>query len=222
MKFRKIEGLQDVCPERIEGTDEWYCCKIAKNCFCDLYEAEEIVKSGQVYEGMTCVLIHYPDRNVYYPFVEKENVYVDEPVYWDGALYFLVVDFTEEKIEIVAFDTTLYEIQTVVEFPLSIVEDTYNLMLRVAPVLLVKYNNQLEDDENKSGFDVIYPEKKHFEISNHESFLFKDEEKMYFSEWLEDPEYREMVVVRDWNTGKEVERFDGQLWRMPNGEVWVM
>lgn len=215
MKFRKIEGLQDVSPERIEGTDEWYCCKIAKNCFCDLYEAEEIVKAGQVYEGMTCVLIHYPDRNVYYPFVTKENVYVDAPVYWDGALYFLVVDFTAKKIEIVAFDTTMYEIQTVKEFSLNEVEDCYNLMLRVSPVLLVR-------DGNKSGLEVIYPEKKQFEMSNHEVFLFKDEDKMYFSEWQEDPEYREMVVVRDWNTGKEIERFDGQLWRMPNGDVWVM
>ena len=215
MKFRKIEGLQDVCPERIEGTDEWYCCKIAKNCFCDLYEAEEIVKSGQVYEGMTCVLIHYPDRNVYYPFVTKENVYVDAPVYWDGALYFLVVDFTEKKIGIVAFDTAMYEIQTVEEFSLDEVENCYNLMLRVAPVVLVR-------DGNKNVLDVIYPEKKQFKMSNHEVFLFKDEEKMYFSEWQEDPEYREMVVVRDWNTGKEIERFDGQLWRMPNGDVWVM
>ena len=215
MKFRKIEGLQDVCPERIEGTDEWYYCKIAKNCFCDLYEAEEIVKSGQVYEGMTCVLIHYPDRNVYYPFVTKENVYVDAPVYWDGALYFLVVDFTEKKIEIVAFDTAMYEIQMVEEFSLDEVENCYNLMLRVAPVVLVR-------DGNKNVLDVIYPEKKQFKMSNHEVFLFKDEEKMYFSEWQEDPEYREMVVVRDWNTGKEIERFDGQLWRMPNGDVWVM
>ena len=215
MKFRKIEGLQDVCPERIEGTDEWYCCKIAKNCFCDLYEAEEIVKAGQVYEGMTCVLIHYPDRNVYYPFVTKENVYVDAPVYWDGALYFLAVDFTAKKIEIVAFDTVMYEIETIVELSLDEVEDCYNLMLRVAPVLLVR-------DGNKDGLDVIYPEKKHFKMSKHEVFLFKDGEKMYFSEWQEDPEYRETVVVRDWNTGKEVERFDGQLWRMPNGDVWVM
>lgn len=219
MKFRKIEGLQDVCPERIEGTDEWYCCKIAKNGFCDLYEAEEIIKAGQVYEGMTCVLIHYPDGNVYYPFVEKENVYVDAPVYWNGALYFLVVDFTAEKIEIVAFDTAMYEIKTMVEFPLSEVKDCYNLMLRVAPVLLVR-------DENKNVLEVIYPEKKQFKMNNHEVFLFKDEDKMYFSEWFEEMEpvynYYEQVVVRDWETGKEIERFDGQLWRMPNGDVWVM
>ena len=213
MKFRKNEGLQDVCPEPIEGTDEWYCCKIAKNCFCDLYEAEEIVRNGQVYDGMICALIHYPDRNVYYPFVTKENVYVDAPVYWDGALYFLRVDFSAEKIEIVSFDTTMYEIQTVEEFGLDQVEDCYNLMLRVAPVMLVK-------DGNKSGLDVIYPEKKHFEMSNHEVFLFKDEDKMYFSEWFEDPEYHEMVVVREWETGKEVERYDGSLWRMPNGDIW--
>ena len=58
MNYIKIEGIQDAYPERIEGTSEWYCCKIAANCFCDLYEAEEIVKAGHVYEGMNCVLIH--------------------------------------------------------------------------------------------------------------------------------------------------------------------
>ena len=80
MNYIKIEGIEDAYPERIEGTSEWYCCKIATNCFCDLYEAEEIVKLGNVYEGMTCVLIHYPDGQVYYPFVAKENVYVEKMV----------------------------------------------------------------------------------------------------------------------------------------------
>ena len=63
MNYIKIEGLTDVYPERIEGTSEWYCCKIANNCFCDMDEAVEIVRNGNVYEGMTCVLIHYPDSS---------------------------------------------------------------------------------------------------------------------------------------------------------------
>ena len=105
MKYVKIEGLTDVYPERIEGTSEWYCCKLANNCFCDLYEAEEIIKNGNTYEGMTCVLIHYPDGQVYYPFVMKENVYVDSPVFWEGVLYFLVADFNVRTVQIVAFDT---------------------------------------------------------------------------------------------------------------------
>ena len=104
MHFLKIEGLQDVCPEKVEGTDEWYYCKMARNTFCDLYEAEEIVNSGKKYEGMNCVLIHFPDGTVYYPFELMENRYVDVPVFWEELLYFLVVDFNIRQIQILSYD----------------------------------------------------------------------------------------------------------------------
>ena len=217
MNYIKIEGLQDVYPERIEGTCEWYCCKIAANCFCDLYEAEEIVKMGQVYEGMTCVLIHYPDGQVYYPFVAKGNVYVEAPVYCDGELYFLVVDFTEKTIQIVAFNTEDFEQKVVLELPLETVPSCYNLRVEVAPVILIR-----EREDNV--LEVIWPEKKTFKTNNHETIMFRDGDKVYFSEWFEEEEpdynYHEQVVVRDWETGEEIERFDGQMCRMPNGDVW--
>ena len=34
--------------------------------------------------------------------------------------------------------------------------------------------------------------------------------------------YYEQVVVRDWETGEEIERFNGQMHRMPNGDIWEM
>lgn len=213
MNYIKIEDLQDVYPERIEGTSEWYCCKIAKNCFCDLYEVEEILQAGEVYEGMTCVLIHYPDGKVYYPFVTKENVYVDSPVFWEDVLYFLVADFNDRTIQIVAFDTQDYEQKVVVELSLDELKDCYGLRLEVAPIMLIR-------DGNENVLEVIYPEKKTFKMSDHEGMLFRDGDKIYFSEWFEDPDYHEMVIARDWNTGEEIERFDGQLCRMPNGDIW--
>lgn len=218
MNFIKIEGLQDAYPERIEGTSEWYCCKIATNSFCDLYEAEEIVNAGNVYEGMTCVLIHYPDGQVYYPFVAKENVYVDSPVFWENTLYFLVVDFTEKILQVVAFNTEDFEQKTVFEISLDEVPNCYNLLLDVAPVMLYRY----VDEDN--ALEVIWPEKKTFKVNNHQVLLFRDEDKVFFSEWFEDPEpdynYHEQVIVRDWETGEEIERFDGQMCRMPNGDIW--
>ena len=109
MNYKKIEGLQDAYPTKIEGTDEWYYCKIAERSFCDLYEAEELIKAGHVFHGMTCVLIHFPSGEVFWPFEKKENMYVDAPVFWENKLYFLKVDFVEKKMEILAFDTKSYE-----------------------------------------------------------------------------------------------------------------
>lgn len=219
MNYIKIEGIQDAYPERIEGTSEWYCCKIAANCFCDLYEAEEIVKMGNVYEGMNCVLIHYPDGQVYYPFVAKENVYVEEPVFCDGVLYFIVADFVEKMLQVVAFNTEDFEQKIVFELSLDEVPSCYNLRLDVAPVMLL-----CENEDNV--LEVIWPEKKTFKMNEHEALMFCDGNRVYFSQWFEEPEpnydYHEMVVVRDWETGEEIERFDGQMHRMPNGDVWIM
>jgi len=43
---------------------------------------------------------------------------------------------------------------------------------------------------------------------------------LYFSEWYENPEYHENVIVRDINNGKIKEKFQGYLCRMPNGVFW--
>lgn len=217
MNYIKIEGIVDAYPERIEGTSEWYYCKLATNNFCDLYEAEEIVNAGHVYEGMTCVLIHYPDGQVYYPFVAKENVYVEAPVFCDNVLYFIVADFTEKTIQVVAFNTEDFEQKTVFELPLDKVPNCYYLKLDVAPVMLYRVNEE-------NVLEVIWPEKKTFKINDHQVLLFRDGDRVYFSEWFEEEEpdynYYEQVVVRDWETGEEIERFEGQLCRMPNGDIW--
>ena len=224
MNFVKIEGLQDVYPERIEGTSEWYCCKIATNCFCDLYEAEEIVKSGNLYEGMTCVLIHYPDGQVYYPFVAKENVYVDSPVYCDNTLYFTVTNFAENILQVVAFRTEDFEQKVVFELSLDKVPNCYNLLLGVEPVMLYRLENRCEEEEY--DLEVLWPEKKVFKTKVRQAPLFRDGDKMYFSEWFEEEEpdynYHEQIIVKDWETGEEIERFDGQMKRMPNGDIWRM
>ena len=216
MNFIKINGLQDNYPEDIEGTSEWYYCKIAEDTFCDLYEAEEIIKAGHTYKGMNCALIHFPDGTVYEPVTMQENVYVDTPVYWDGVLYFLVVDFNENRMRIVAWDTETKQTKMVKELLLNEVENCYNLMLRVAPITLVRY---AKDDV----LEILYPEKKNIQLGECESLYFRDGDKLYCSAWYEDLEYHEKVIVRDYHTGEIQEVFDKQnMRRMPNGDVWML
>ena len=74
-------------------------------------------------------------------------------------------------------------------------------------------------------FDFISEQKK-FKLNDREVLNFRDGDKVYSSEWFEDEEpdynYYEQVVVRDWETGEEIERFDGRMHRMPNGDIWRM
>lgn len=213
MNIIKIEGISEAYPERIEGTMEWYFCKVSQDCFCDLYEAEEIVKAGKIFPGMTCHLIHYPEGSVYSPFALEENVYVEQPVWDNGKLYFLRVDFIKQIIQIYSYfsDNQMLEIEK--ELPLGSVEDCYNLMLKVSPIMLCRA-------AHNGTYDIVWPENKKIEIGETESLLFRDGEDLYFSEWYENPEYHENVIIRDLNSGVIKEKYKGYLCRMPNGVFW--
>ena len=114
--------------------------------------------------------------------------------------------------------------KTVFELPLDEVPSCYNLLLGVEPVMLYRLENRGESEIH--DLEVLWPEKKTIKTKDRQSFLFRDGDKVYFSEWFEEEEpdynYYEQVVVRDWETGEEIERFNGQLHRMPNGDIWRM
>lgn len=213
MKIIKIEGISETYPELVEGTMEWYACKESNNCFCDLYEAQEVVKSGEVFPGMNCHLIHYPEGTVHSPFELRENVYIDQPIWDKGKLYFLSVDFSKQKIQIYSYFPDNRKIEIMKELPLDIVEDCYNLMLKVSPLMLCR-------EANNGIYEIVWPENKKIEIGQTEGLLFRDGEDLYFSEWYEDPEYHENVIIRDLYTGKIKEKSSGYLLKLPKGVYW--
>lgn len=214
INITKIKGIAECYPESIDGTMGWYYCKEGKDIFCDLYEAEEIVKSGNVFSGLTCHLIHYPEGTVHSPFEIKENTYVERPVWNNGELSFLVVDFNEQVIQIYSYLPEDRKLNKIIEMPLTVVEDCYNLRLEVSPLML------LRSDRSDNILEIVWPEYKKIEIGDTEALLFRDGTDLYFSEWYEEPEYHENVVIRDLNTGSVKERFSGYLRQMPNGVYW--
>ena len=50
--------------------------------------------------------------------------------------------------------------------------------------------------------------------------MFADGDKLYFSVWSEEPDYHEEIVVRDTDTGEIIDRFDGAILTMPDGQLW--
>jgi len=213
MNLIKIEGISEAYPELVDGTMDWYFCQEGKNCFCDLYEAEEIFKSGENFSGMTCHLIHYPEGTVHSPFRVKENVYIGKPIWDNGKLYFLSVDFHKQKIQIYSYSPDNQDNEMIKEMPLGVVEDCYNLMLKVSPVMLCR-------DANDGIYEIVWPENKKIEIGKTEGLLFRDGDDLYFSEWYEDPEYHENVIIRDLNTGEIKEKYSGYLCKLPKGVYW--
>lgn len=213
IKITKIKGISNSYPQEIGGTIEWYAASEPGSGFCDLYEAEIIFEENGYFKGMIYHLIHYPDGEVHSPFQIQENVYVDKPVWNNGVFNFLVVDFKAKLIKITEYTPAEKKLACIAELPLSEVEDCYNLMLETSPLTLGRSGNN-------GYYEIIWPEKQKISIGKTETILFRDENKLYFSEWHEDPEYRENVIVRDIQTGNIIEKSEGYLCRLPNNVYW--
>lgn len=205
MKKIDLNGITNLQP--ISGTDEWYWS--TDYIHGDLYEAEELFRMGHPVQSNRVYLIHYPAGTVYEPVPAVVGQYLGYPVYDNGAVALLAVSFPEGIIRILRFwqgETT-----ETAQIPLSVVKDCYNLMLHTSPLTLTRQSDNM--------LEIVWPEKTAFPIGVQESFNFRAVDKLYFTEWFEDPDYREETVVRAMD-GVELERHSGDIRIMPNGDKW--
>lgn len=181
----------------------------------DLYEAQELFQDGHPVTQNKLLFVHYPDGKAVQPVIGKSGQYFGRPIFYEGKIHILMVDFPAATIQILAFDDELDQIVPVAEIPLSTVKDCYNLMLETSPLMLARHG--MED-----SFQLIWPERVSFPIGEREAFLFREGQKLYFSAWEEDPEYREEILVRSMDTGEIMERIPGTLKFMPDGQRWIL
>ena len=182
----------------------------------DLYEAEELFRDGHEISSNRLVFLHYPDGSTAEPIKAKAGQYFGSPVFYQGQVYLLMVDFPAETILIFRWKPDTDIVNHVTELPLSSAIDCYNLSLRAGKELMLLR-------EGGSGpFQIIWPEKAQFSIGEQEGFEFRDGDRLYFSRWEEDPEYREEVVIRQFPTGKLLEVLPGSLQEFPAGQHWLL
>ena len=210
MKTIDLQGITNMEPVR-GGTEEWYWS--TDYIHGDLYEAEELFHMGHLVRSNRLYLIHYPDGAVYEPVPAVAGQYLGCPIYDNGAVALLAVNFREGMIRILRFRAG--ETREVEQLPLSAVRNCYNLMLHTDPLSLTR-------QPGDSTFELIWPERVRFEIGKKETLNFRDGDKLYFTLWYEDPDYREETVVRSVQDGTILDRFSGDIRIMPNGEKWLM
>ena len=199
--------------ESLDGSSEWYWgADYASN---DLYEAEELFRSGHAIDKNRLILIQRLEGKAYEPVCTKPGQYLGKPVYHNGQIVLLMVDFPKEEIRILVYHQAEGTTEPLAVLPLSIVEDCYNLMLEASPLMLTRSAH-----DNK--FQILWPERRDFSIEDHEFFEFLDGNRLYTSVWYEDPDYREEVLVRDYDTGELLERIPGSLRSMPDGQNWLL
>lgn len=199
--------------------EKFYCCSEwywgTNYTSGDLYEAEEIYLSGKEIEPNRLIFVRYPDGTVFEPIKPDKSQYFGMPAYVNGSIYILLVSFKEKKIRIYQCSPNMDNIVLTVELPLNTVKDCYNLKIDGNPLMLTR-----QGGENR--FQIIWPDQVEFDIGIRESFCFKRDDKLYFSEWHEDPDYREEINIREYPTGKLIEKISGAEMILPDGQSWIL
>ena len=116
MKRIITNGITNLEP--LPGSSEWYWgTDYASN---DLYEAEELFRSGHPIDKNRLVLVHCPEGTVYEPVCRKPGQYLGRPVYHNGRVVLLLVDFPKEEIRILTFHEAQETTEPLAVLPLSI------------------------------------------------------------------------------------------------------
>lgn len=168
MKRITTNGITNLEP--LTGSREWYWG--ADYASGDLYEAEELFRSGHPIRRNRLVLVRCPEGTVYEPVRTEPGQYLGRPVYHEGQVVLLLVDFQKAEILILLFRETDGTTEPLAVLPLSIVTDCYNLMLEVSPLLLTR-------SAHDNRFQILWPERRDFAIEDHEYFAFLEENKLY-------------------------------------------
>lgn len=211
LKIVDTKGIDHITP--LEGTSDWYWGK--DYAAGDLYEAEEIFQSQSNIRSNRLIFVKFPEGTVYEPFAAKDGQYIGNAVFSQGGIYFLTVDFKQRRIEIHKCGEKMDDTVLVAAIGLDEVRDCYNLMLAVEPLTLIRQGHE-------NVFEIIWPDVLSFDIENTESFVCRVGDKLIFSRWYEDPDYREDVIIRDCLSGDVVKVVGGTLTEMPDGQKWIL
>lgn len=211
MKVIETNGITHL--EKLNHNEEWYWG--TDYIIGDLYEAEEVYNSGGIFKPNRLIFVHFPDGKVVEPIRAAKKQYLGLPAFIDGIIYIFLVDFGEKVIRLFNCSSDLNEVNIKAEIPLSEVKDCYNLNISGSPVMITRQGAE-------NIFQVVWPEKTEFAIGNRESFIYRTGDHLYFSEWHEDEEYREEVNIREYSTGKLIEKIDGTFFSLRNNVDWIL
>ncbi len=246
MNTIKTNGIYYLNP--LDGTGDWrwgmdYTCG-------DLYEAEEVYRLGHPMKPNRVIFVRVSDGCIIEPIQAAPGQHLGHPpLFRGGMICQLLVDFVQEEIRILCFNPDIAAqnvalpgaaaldavspsaaadqqscAEATITLPLSIAKDCYNLMLHTEPLMLTR--------QTENRFQILWSEEPtsmelpiDFLIGEHEAFVYRAGEKLYFSSWqeTETPEYdyREAVIIRSL-AGETLETRDGALFEVSPGNYWIL
>lgn len=208
------EFAQTVYPENIEGTAEWFYGSADTGL-----EAADLLhmREDYVYEGSRLFFIHLSGE-LFEPIKQEQNVFLSAPVYHtdDNAFAVIKYDFNKRIMQMLKYEPGADRCSVLGEIPLSKGGDLINISILPNSYILVKY----EAMRDSAAF--LYPFEKEIQLEENESIHCVNGSRLIDWKWIEDPDYREEIIIRNLETAEITERKNGFVRTMPNGELWLL
>ena len=213
MDYKEIDtgGIQFL--DTLMGSQKWFWGTDYTSG--DLYEAEELFEDGHEIRKNRLIFVSFPEGTVYEPVKAEDGQYFGRPAVSGGSLYLLLADFPAGLISIMKCREDMSGADVVLEIPRAELKDCYNLLLASEPLTLIRQGHD-------SDFDIIWPERDSFSIGVTETFSARRDDRLVFTRWYEDPDYREETVIRRYPDGEIIETVDGNMTVMPDGSLWLI
>lgn len=96
MNIIRLPIIKGITPNLINGTDRY---AYGSSDFEDAWDLKDWQENGG-YQGSVLYLYDLKENKVYVPFQKKKNVIYQMPLFFDDIIYFLQVDYDNQKVNL--------------------------------------------------------------------------------------------------------------------------
>ena len=208
--MKKITGLYHEYLPNISGMAGWYY-DYDTNFLDSKSKAAPFAKK--------LLLFHAETQEIFTVYEASDQQVISNfavPEYYQGNLYFLVLEKATEQILIMSYEFVSRQVTEVTRIAAAGIKFA-RLAIYIAPILLA-----VQDDLNHR-VEIYYPQRLSLPLAEDESFECQEGEKFYFSKWLADESFarRNAYLVRD-AQGKTIAEGSGRIMRFENGEFMII
>lgn len=212
MDIIRLPIINGITPTLLNGTDRY---AYGLSDFADSWELKDWQEHGG-YQGSVLYLYDLHENKVYIPFKKKKNVIYQMPLFSDGMIYFLQVDYDDKKVNLYRVSSNLV-LEKITDLSIDEV-NLYNIGLIGEGVYITSHDE---------SFVCYYPEAFEIDLEEDESVLCIDGDRIYISAWIEegveneqitkDYSYYGKIRVKD-KAGNLISEEIGSLNQFPDGK----
>lgn len=195
----------------LAGSGGWYWA--ATDGPCDLGDAYDMHMGG-IDLPARMIFMQHPHGRVIAPFEAAHGQQFSAPVFCEGRICVLRADFGAGIMKILAHDPEADKTDVLAVLQLDLAGNCAELRLVTCPLMLVVRHGEC-------CTRALWPERRDICTRSGEELLLRDGERLYFA-YRPSSRAARGIVVRSAANGDIIERRQGGIMVMPDGQIWLL